>query len=288
MKNATTSEEKPPPFIVIFTDLDGTLLDHDTYGWEAAKPALELCHQHQFPIIPVSSKTRTEIEIYQKKLGISAPFISENGGGVFFPKHSYPEGPAGVISEENLWKWSLGPSYGVLVDALQEIRDELGWVIRGFSEMTPEEISNCTGLDIETSHLASLREYDEPFIIVEPVEKDVTALEKAAERRGFHITEGGRFYHIHGKKDKGEAVKRVILWYMRSQPELISIALGDSPTDFSMLEQVNYPVLIRSSVHFSGLKERIPGLKMTDETGPEGWNAAVLDILGQIIDGGNP
>ncbi len=288
MKNAPTSEEKGPPFIVIFTDLDGTLLDHDTYEWEAAKPALELCHRHQFPIIPVSSKTRAEIEIYQKKLGIIAPFISENGGGVFFPKHSYPEGPAGAISEETLWKWSLGPSYDALVNALKEIRDELGWVIRGFSEMTPEEISDCTGLDIETSHLAASREYDEPFIIVEPKEKDVTALKKAAERRGLHITEGGRFYHIHGKKNKGEAVKRVILWYKRSQPRLISMALGDSPTDFSMLEQVNYPVLIRSSVHFPGLKERIPGLKMTDETGPDGWNSAVLDILGQIISGGIP
>jgi mannosyl-3-phosphoglycerate phosphatase len=25
----------------VFTDLDGTLLDHETYSWEAARPALE-------------------------------------------------------------------------------------------------------------------------------------------------------------------------------------------------------------------------------------------------------
>ncbi len=288
MNNTPTSEEKSPPFIVIFTDLDGTLLEHDTYEWEAAKPALELLKHYGIPLIPVSSKTRAEIEVFQQKLGIMAPFISENGGGVYFPKKSYPEGPAGAVSEENLWKWSLGPSYGVLVKVLKEISDELGWVIRGFSEMTPEEISNYTGLDLETSHLAALREYDEPFIIVEPEEKDVIVFEKAAERRGFHITEGGRFYHIHGKKDKGEAVKRVILWYKRSQLRLISMALGDSPTDFSMLEQVDYPVLIRSTGHFPGLKRRIPGLKITDEMGPDGWNSAVLDISGQIISGGIP
>jgi mannosyl-3-phosphoglycerate phosphatase len=288
MNNTPTSEEKSPPFIVIFTDLDGTLLDHDTYEWEAAKPALELCKHYGIPLIPVSSKTRAEIEVFQQKLGIMAPFISENGGGVYFPKSCYPEGPAGAVSEENLWKWSLGPSYGVLVKVLKEISDELGWVIRGFSEMTPEEISSYTGLDLETSHLAALREYDEPFIIVESEEKDVIVFEKAAERRGFHITEGGRFYHIHGKKDKGEAVKRVILWYKRSQPRLISMALGDSPTDFSMLEQVDYPVLIRSTGHFPGLKDRIPGLKITEEMGPDGWNSAVLDISGQIISGGIP
>jgi hypothetical protein len=49
-----------------------------------------------------------------------------------------------------------------------------------------------------------------------------------------------------------------------------------------MLEQVDYPVLIRSSVHFPGLQNRIPGLKVTDDMGPVGWNSAVLDISGQI------
>jgi mannosyl-3-phosphoglycerate phosphatase len=279
---------KRGPFVVIFTDLDGTLLDHDTYEWEAAKPALKFCQQYKIPIIAVSSKTRAEIEFYQQKLGISAPFISENGGGIFFQKHHYPEGPAGAVSEENLWKWSSGPSYGVLVNALKEIRDDLGWVIRGFSEMTPEEISSRTGLDLETSRLAASREYDEPFIIVEPMVKDMDAIEKAAERRGLRITAGGRFYHIHGKKDKGEAVKRVILWYKRSQPRLTTIALGDSPTDFSMFEMVNHPVLVGSADHSTDLADRIPGLKITEEMGPEGWNSAVLDILDKIFRGGIP
>lgn len=286
MKSAPTSEGKGAPFIVIFTDLDGTLLDHKTYEWEAAKPALKLCNRYKFPIIPVSSKTRAEIENFQEKSGVSAPFISENGGGIFFPKHSHPEGPADTISSEDHWKWSLGPSYGVLVNALREIRDELGWGIRGFSEMTPEEISERTGLELETSHLAALRDYDEPFIIVEPEGKEMEALKDAAERRGFQITRGGRFYHIHGKKDKGEAVKRVILWYKRAQPRLISVALGDSPVDFSMLGEVDHAVLIRSSAKFPGLKDRIPGLKLTKQMGPEGWNSAVLDIVGEIISGG--
>lgn len=286
MKSRPTSEVKGIPLIVIFTDLDGTLLDHETYEWGAAKPALKLCHCHNIPIIPVSSKTRAEIEIFQDQLGLSAPFISENGGGIFFPRPSHPEGPQGAVPTENYWKLSLGPPYDALVMALREIRDELGWVIRGCSEMTPQEISDRTGLDLETSHLASRREHDEPFIIVDPVGKDMNALEEAAERRGFQITKGGRFYHLHGKKDKGEAVKRLILWYKRSQPRLISVALGDSPTDFSMLEQVDHPVLIRSSQMFSGLKDRIPGLMITKQAGPEGWNSAVLEIVGEIISGG--
>ena len=169
-----------------------------------------------------------------------------------------------------------------MVKALDEIRDELGWVIQGFSDMTPEDISNHTGLDPETARLAALRDYDEPFIIIEPEQEDVTALEEAAEQRGLYITKGGRFYHIHGKKDKGEAVKRLILWYKVMQPKLISIALGDSPTDFSMLEQVDYPVLVRSAVNYSGLKDHMADLIITEEKGPDGWNSAVIYILDQI------
>lgn len=288
MKQPPTSEKKDSPFIVIFTDLDGTLLDHDTYEWNAANPALKRCKHFGIPIIPVSSKTRAEIEVFQQASGMSGPFISENGGGVYFPKENFPEMPEGAVSDENLWRWSLGLPYDVLVHALKEIREDLGWVMRGFSDMTPEEISNYTGLDLKTARLAAIREYDEPFILVEPAQEDVSAIEEAAEERGLQITKGGRFYHIHGKKDKGEAVKRVILWYKVSQPRLISIALGDSPIDFSMLEQVNHPVLIRSRTRYAGLKDRISGLTITEETGPKGWNSAVMDILDKIMSGGRP
>ena len=70
---------------VVFTDLDGTLLDHDTYGWEEARPALERCKRLFIPIVLVSSKTRAEMDHLRVKLSISSPFISENGGGIFFP-----------------------------------------------------------------------------------------------------------------------------------------------------------------------------------------------------------
>jgi len=57
------------------------------------------------------------------------------------------------------------------------------------------------------------------------------------------------------------------------------MALGDSPNDFSMLKRVNHPVLIRSSHQFPGVQALIPGVQITKEKGPKGWNAAVLDLL---------
>ncbi len=271
------------PFVLIFTDLDGTLLDPISYGWEEAKPALNLCRHLHIPIILVSSKTRPEMNVLRHKMGLSFPFIVENGGGIFFPKGGVHKVPSGTILAGNIWKWSLGMPYDRIVSALREIREELGWNIRGFSEMTTEEISRLTGLDLETSRLASEREYDEPCIVSEQGDFDADFFYDAARKRGLNITMGGRFYHIQGKNDKGEAVKKVISWYKEYHHEILTIALGDSPNDFSMLKQVDYPVLLPSALHFHGIEERIPGLRVIREIGPKGWNSAVLDILNEKV-----
>jgi mannosyl-3-phosphoglycerate phosphatase len=273
------SPKPPDPFVVIFSDLDGTLLDHDSYEWKEAKPALNLCKQLQVPLILVSSKTRAEMDVLRHELGLTSPFISENGGGIFFPEEgSHPVPPVAVL-EDGLWKWSLGWPYDLLIKSLREIRDELGWKIRGFSDMSFEEISHLTGLDVQSSRLASLREYDEPFLLLEVGERDPDVLYDAAKQRGLSVTSGGRFYHLHGKNDKGVSVERLVAWYGEHHSHVVTMALGDSPNDFSMLKRVNHPVLIRSSRQFPGLQDMIPDLQITKEKGPKGWNAAVLDLL---------
>ena len=70
---------------VIFTDLDGTLLDHHTYSYDAARPALERLRKSEIPLIMVSSKTRIEIEVLRTEIGNREPFIPENGGAIFIP-----------------------------------------------------------------------------------------------------------------------------------------------------------------------------------------------------------
>jgi mannosyl-3-phosphoglycerate phosphatase len=74
------------PKLVIFTDLDGCLLDRETYSFEPAQAALRLIREKEIPLILVSSKTRVEIEEYRRRLKNGHPIVSENGGAVFIPK----------------------------------------------------------------------------------------------------------------------------------------------------------------------------------------------------------
>ncbi len=269
-----------PDFWVIFTDLDGTLLDESTYGWEDALPAIRCCRRRNIPVILVSSKSREEMETLRRRIGVSAPFVVENGGAVFFPDRAGWEIPPDSFKDRGLWKWPLGIPYDRVVQVLQEIREELGWDIKGFSEMSIDEISRRTGLDKESARLAARREHEEPFVVEMPEPVDSVALREAAERRGLSITQGGRFFHLQGKHDKGMAMDKLLSVFSRSlRGGVMSIALGDSPNDFSMLERADYPVLVRSKREFPELKKRVPRLIVTKEKGPKGWNAAVLDIL---------
>lgn len=70
---------------IIFTDLDGTLLDEVSYSCDQAQAALKLIAQSGTPLIFCSSKTHSEIERLRSRLHNAHPFITENGAGIFIP-----------------------------------------------------------------------------------------------------------------------------------------------------------------------------------------------------------
>ena len=68
--------------LVIYTDLDGSLLDHDSYSHAAADALLVELEAHGIPVIIASSKTRYE----QTSLRTAIIFIDQMGyrsGSVF-------------------------------------------------------------------------------------------------------------------------------------------------------------------------------------------------------------
>jgi len=130
---------------VIFTDLDGTLLDHETYSFSAAVPALEILNEKGIPLVFCSSKTRAEIEYWRDKLGNRHPFISENGGGIFIPLSYLAEDDvraavpkAKIVHEYHVLV--LGTTYRVLRGALRDLRVS-GFDIKGFGDMSAPEQS---------------------------------------------------------------------------------------------------------------------------------------------------
>jgi len=215
-------------------------------------------------------------------MGLDFPFISENGGGIFFPLRYEKDLSGREFSiSEGLIKVTLGKPYKDLVAHLREITDDTGIKLRGFSQMNREEVIELTGLTRDQCIQALEREFDEPFIVAEPKDIDIESLYSSAEKRGLRISEGGRFFHLHGDSDKGKATGWLISFLKKKHSPVYSIALGDSPNDFGMFDVVNQPVLVKSARSFSdrNIKGKYPGIIITDKYGPEGWNEAVMGLL---------
>jgi len=271
--------------VVIFTDLDGSLLNHEDYVYAAAVPALEKIRADNIPLIIVTSKTRYEVKPLQKELGISAPFIVENGGGIFFPDSLGMKNLTGGEKNGKYTVIRLGASYRDIRTFF--VKAASRFAIRGFGDMKTAEIAELTDMSYIDAGRARHREFTEPFLAEN--DEDIRKIEKAARREGFKITKGGRFFHLIGAgQDKGIAVNKLIDIYREDGNEtaLVTVGIGDSENDLPMLQQVDIPVLIpRPQQGF--LKIDLPGLVRAGEPGCRGWNSAVGSILNNL-DGGYP
>ena len=109
---------------VIFTDLDGTLLDPETYSFQKALPALKLIKKSEIPLVFSTSKTRAETEFYRKKLENKHPFIVENGGAIFIPRNYFPFGFKYDRVDGEYLVIKLGTDYGKLRKVLESIKNK--------------------------------------------------------------------------------------------------------------------------------------------------------------------
>ena len=272
---STTTTPKP----IIFTDLDGTLLDRDTYSFEPILPALRVIQKRKIPLVLSSSKTRAEIEHYRRRLENEHPFISENGGGVFIPKGYFSFSFPYDREFEEYLVLELGVFYPVLVDTLEAIRKETGVKIKGFSDLTREELASLAGLTPQEAEFAKRREYDEPFFL-EGKDGEVEIVKRKIEEKGMNYVWGGRFHHILGKNDKGKAIEILKELYENQFFSIFTIGIGDNLNDLPMFMAVDHPIFLKEKEgppvdHSFDLKN----LTVLDGSGPLIWNEAVLDLL---------
>jgi mannosyl-3-phosphoglycerate phosphatase len=268
---AATAEQRVRT--VVFTDLDGTLLDHHSYSFDAAAEMLGYLRKHRIPLVIVTSKTRPEVLKLQERLGICEAFIVENGAGAFIPSGSLLSDPSAGEACEPV---SEAKSYRDVRAFFEGVKAE--FALRGFGDMDVAEVMRLTGLEEAGARDAMRRDFTEPFVAEDRTV--IPALREKALEAGLDVIEGGRFFHLvtHGAT-KGRALRALAQRYASCYGERVrTIALGDSANDVAMLEVADKAVLIP---HPDGSYEamEIGGLIRAPFAGPKGWNAALKELL---------
>lgn len=273
-----TTMAKRPVYPVIFTDLDGTLLDHHSYS---AKPADELVNRLNrrslAEIIPVTSKTHAELLWLKQELPL--PFslcVTENGSVI--------HGPEDYLQTENRpsGKITLGIAYPAILDQIGKLPASLRRHFTGFAEMSVEAVVDATGLAFDDAKRAKDRQATEPFLW-SGTAMELEALEDIVGNAGLRIQRGGRFYHLTGHATKEQAMDRIVKTIAEQRPdfEIISIALGDGPNDLAMIEAAHFGVIMPNPEGVT-IESTKPQVRTAPLPGPEGWAIAVTEILAEL------
>ncbi|NDV02645.1 HAD-IIB family hydrolase [Pseudoroseicyclus tamaricis] len=247
--------------LAIFTDLDGTLLDHETYDWSPAAPVLARLRDAGIPVVLASSKTAAEIAPLRAEMGLSAcPAIVENGAGIL---------PAGAETVP-------GEDYAALMQLLSG--RPVAHRFRGFNEMSTEEVAATTGLSPEAAAKAKARQFSEPGLFEgSDDEREAFVQELAGE--GVQARAGGRFLTLSFGRTKAQAMAEIA----PSLGATLTVALGDAPNDVEMLEAADLGIIIANPAHDP--LPLLPGeaegrITRASLTGPGGW----ADEVGRILD----
>ncbi|MEM1404601.1 MAG: HAD-IIB family hydrolase [Pseudomonadota bacterium] len=265
---------------LVVTDLDGSLLDHDDYSYEPAKPLLQLLEELRIPLVLASSKTREEMLALRGELQNEHPFIVENGAAVLIPEHYFLEAPADCELIDGHWVRALVPAREQWVNALDELRTDYDDAFENFANAGIEGIAAMTGLTLDQARLANEREYSEP-VQWRGDERQFDGFLDALAGLGATVLRGGRFYSVAGDCDKGQA------WHwLREQYALAGgggavydLAIGDGGNDVPMLEIAHRALPIPAHGRELPMLKREEGVLQVSDYGPAGWTEGVSEWL---------
>ncbi|MCB1734181.1 MAG: HAD-IIB family hydrolase [Gammaproteobacteria bacterium] len=251
---------------VVFTDLDGTLLDHHDYQAAPALPMLTRLQADGIAVVPATSKTRAELELLLARLPLSGAAIVENGASVHLPA----DWPGHELFESAI-------DYATVLTVLEGLKPRFRF--RGFHDLGVEGIARETGLSLAQATLAARRQASEP-VLWQDTDSALAEFSAALVPAGLRVIRGGRFVHVLGAQaDKAHSVERMLAGLHRRGWRGRSLALGDAPNDHAMLSRADVAVVVRNphSPHMPDLGNK--RIYQTQETGPAGWAEAIGHLI---------
>ncbi len=273
----------PTPVYLVVTDLDGSLLDHHTYSYEAARPALELLEQLRVPVVLASSKTRAEMQALREELENEHPMIVENGAAVLVPDRYFPVPPEDCFAREGYWVKEFAPARDAWMPLLENLHQQFPDQFMDFATAGVDEIARMTGLSREQAALANEREYSEPIQWRGSDAGRADFLQALADGGGRAL-QGGRFISLAGDCDKGQAWAWLRQCYALAAggAPVYDLALGDGHNDVPMLEIAHRAVVIPAPDRAPPEVRRDEGVVSVDGLGPEAWAAGVREWLREL------
>ncbi len=258
--------------LIIFTDLDGSLLHRDNFKFDEIKDYIKSLIDDGITIIPNTSKTEKEIEEFIKELGSNIPFISENGSSIHGLNLINTNFPNKIILSRD--KQELIKIFN------SKVPEELKTKCKFISNMNIKQQTSIFGLQENNLKNALNRKYTFPFIFEgDKIEKN--KLLKFLKSSSLNMQEGGRVLNLGDNTDKVKSMNQVLKIYKKVESKIKVIAVGDNFNDLDMLRNCDIPCLVFND-EFKQDQVNIDNLIFSNKPSPEGWADVIKTALVKI------
>lgn len=272
---------------IVYTDLDGTLLDFHTYSFDATKPAVTRLQERAIPLVFCSSKTRVEQEVYQRALKLEQPLIVENGSAILVPK-GYFDFSLNLVQEVKTYQIEdvdqyqailLGEPTDRIRKCIADARQQAGTMPEGYADLDILTIMGLTGLDQAAAQRAATRDYSETLLRGTGEGQAWDHFLQLLDQQGLQCVSGGKFYTVMGKgSDKGKAIKILDVLMRKKFGSIKTVGLGDSANDLPLLLAVDEPFLVQKP---TGNWQQVDDQRINKVSaiGPAGFTQVIQSLL---------
>jgi mannosyl-3-phosphoglycerate phosphatase len=266
--------------IVMFSDPD-TIRQDGVPGWTATRAAIRALEGRGVTVVLWGNETRSQLEVIQRELDLHHPFISETGGGLFVPHGYFPDRLVGGRVAPNYRVVDFGKPYYIVAEALHEVARKVAADIIGFSDMSIQDVADDYGLSLSQAHLAKLREYDEPFRMLDCEPATYSRICSALRRLGLRCFTHEAFHHATGVTSRTDSVRLVTSLYRRvSDGHVLTIGLAKARSETCLLQAADLPVVVQSNTADAArLGRKVPTARFTDTDDPQDWSKAIMQLI---------
>jgi mannosyl-3-phosphoglycerate phosphatase len=277
--DSPTTHAQPNPSILVFSELDDTLFEPHGRGVDRrARRTIERLGHARIPIVVCSSQTRAELELVQQELGIAHPFVCESGAAVFIPRGYFPFDVPHAREVAGYDVVELGKPYGDVVSTLHRVAERAGVEVVGFSDMSVAEVARECDLPLLQARLAKLREYNEPFRMVDEQSDEMQRLLKMLRGGGLECTQRARLCHA-GTVRLEIGVQLLRGLYRRAFGPLLTVAFSDNANAVALLRDADIPLIVQNDrLDVAAVLRLAPMARLTTVGSVSAWVDTILDI----------
>ncbi len=268
---------------VVFTDIDGTLTDIETGELGEVKDLIRSLKNRSIPVILCSAKTRAEQIKIRRELGLTEPFIVENGGAIVIPK-DYFGSLSDMPNHKEVKEYDiieLGKPVREIRLKLLNIRNQFKFKFIGVADLSIESLCHLTDMPPASARRMAQREYGETILQID--RRQQRRFAKVAEQSGLKTIYGGRFFDVTIGNDKGKAVGIMMNLYKKKyyKDNVKFFGVGDSQNDSTMLRLMDVPMLVQGPEGtWSDLN--VKNIIKIPAIGPNGWKFAYNKVMGHL------